>query len=153
MESIIVYIINTFTFTKLKTLLSIIFSYAVIAIWWYDKMVEAMYVLLFMDFALWFIYAWINNKLSKKKMQLWLVKLMTYSLALIVFNYAQTVTMWANIMGVWIREFWIWYLAINEALSCLKHLWDLWVPIPTWLIAKLENYRDNLEMKDLSDKK
>lgn len=75
-------------------------------------------------------------------MQLGIVKIVTYSITLIVINYADIAAMWANIGWVGIRELGVWYLAINEALSCLKHLAVFWVPLPKKLFAKLEWYRD-----------
>lgn len=149
LEIIYTYTINTFSITKIKIFLSMIFSCFCIFIWWYNKMIEAMYILLILDFILWFIFAWKNNNISKRKMQLWIIKIITYSITLIVINYADIATMWADLFWIWIREFWVWYLSINEALSCLKHLWNLWVPIPKRIIEKLENYRDNLNIKDL----
>lgn len=147
--TIFTYILDTFTITKIKIFLSMIFSCFCVVIWWYDKVIEAMYVLLILDFILWFIYAWRNNNISKRKMELWIAKIITYSITLIVINYADIATMSANVYWVWIREFWVWYLAVNEALSCLKHLWNLWVPIPKRIIKKLENYRDNLSINDV----
>lgn len=153
MEYILTYILNTFTITKIKLLLSVILSYFTLMIWWYTSGVEAMYILLFLDFILWFSIAYNKNNLSKKKLQLWFLKMLTYSIALIVFNYADITTLWANISWIWIKEFWICYLALNEALSCLKHLWCMWVPIPRKIIEKLENYKDWLEIKDFTENK
>lgn len=152
-EIIIIYLMEILSFTKIKLFLSFIFSCFCISIWWYTQIVEAMYILLVLDFLFWFIYAYINNNISKKKMQLWTIKLVTYSFALIVFNYASIATMDANLFWLWIKELWVWYLAINEALSCLKHLWNLWVPIPLKLIAKLEFYKDSLNIDDFNNKK
>jgi phage-related holin len=81
-------------------------------------------------------------------MQLGIVKILTYSITLIVIHYADIATLSADIAGVWIREIGVGYLAINEALSCLKHLSSFWVPLPKLLIQKLEGYRDNLDSKD-----
>lgn len=150
-ETIIVYLMNTFTITKIKLFLTFVFT-CFCSIIWYNDMIEALYILLMLDFLFWFIYAWKNNDISKKKMQLWLLKLITYSLALIVFKYTHIATNWANLLWIWIKELWVWYLAINEALSCLKHLWNLWVPIPRKLIMKLENYRDWLNIWDFKNK-
>lgn len=149
METILLYIINTFTVTKLKAFITIVVSFFWMLIWWITIMIKAMFALLILDFILWFIYAWITHNISKKKMQLWIVKLLTYSCTLIVLNFTNLAIMWININWFWIMEFWVSYLAVNEALSCLKHLWNLWVPIPVWIVNKLENYKDNLTIKDI----
>ena len=148
MESIAIYLSQTFTVTKLKMCLSVLYSWFAYIVWWIDLMVQSMYVLLILDFVLGFAIAWQSHTISKKKMQLGIVKIVTYSLTLIVIHYADIATMSSSIAWVWIREIGVWYLAINEALSCLKHLSSFWVPLPWNLIAKLEWYRDNLNSKD-----
>ncbi len=148
MDAILLYLANTFTVTKIKVVLSMIYSWFAYIIGGFDLMVEALYILLILDFTLGFISAWNTHTVSKKKMQLWTVKIVTYSITLIVINYADIATLWANIGGVGIREIWVGYLSVNEALSCLKHLTSFGVPLPVWLIKKLEGYRDNLETTD-----
>lgn len=152
MEAIYTYCIATFTFTKLKTFLAFLFGIFWTIIGGFTVMVQAMFILLVLDFILGFIIAWKDWTISKKKMQLGIVKIVAYCLTLIVLNYTNIVIWWINFNWFWILEFWVSYLGINEALSCLKHLWNLWVPIPIWIIKKLENYKENLEMKDLSSK-
>lgn len=147
-NTIVIYLMQTFSITKIKIFLSLLFSYFCVTIWWYNQIVEAMYVLLILDFLFWFIHAWKENHISKKKMQLGTLKLIMYSFALIVFNYASIATWDIKIYWIWIRELWVAYLAINETLSCLKHLWNLWVPIPRKLIKKLEWYKENLDIGD-----
>ena len=148
MEAIITYLLQTFTITKLKVILSVLYSWFAYMVGGVDLMVQSMYVLLMLDFVLGFMVAWQSHTISKKKMQLGIVKILTYSMTLIVIHYADIATLSADIAGVWIREIWVWYLAINEALSCLKHLSTFGVPLPKWLIQKLEGYRDNLDSKD-----
>lgn len=148
MEATMLYLMQTFTITKFKMFLSVLYSWFAYLVWGIDLMVQSMYALLILDFALWFMVAWQSHTISKKKMQLWIVKILTYSVTLIVIHYADIATLSADIAWVWIREIWVWYLAINEALSCLKHLTSFWVPLPKWLILKLEGYRDNLDSKD-----
>ena len=148
MESTIAYLIHTFSITKLKVFLSVLYSWFSYVIGGFDLMVQSMYVLLMLDFVLGFINAWQSHTISKKKMQLGIVKILTYSITLIVIHYADIATLSADIAWVGIREIGVGYLAINEALSCLKHLTSFWVPLPKWLIQKLEGYRDNLDSKD-----
>jgi len=148
MESIIAYLINTFTITKAKVWLSILYSWFSYLIGGFDSMVQGLYILLFLDFFLGFTNAWQTHTISKKKMQLGIVKIIAYSLTLIVIHYADMATLSADILGLGIREFGVGYLAINEALSCLKYLTGFWVPLPKWLIQRLELYRDNLNAKD-----
>lgn len=148
MEAIIAYLVQTFSITKLKIALSVLYSWFAYLIGWIDLMVQSMYVLLIIDFMLGFVSAWKTHTVSKKKMQLWIVKIITYSITLIVIHYADIATMSADIFWVWIREIGVWYLAVNEALSCLKHLSSFGVPLPKSLILKLEWYRDNLNSAD-----
>lgn len=148
MESIIAYLLNTFTVTKAKVILSVIYSWFSYMIWGYTLLVESMYVLLIIDFILGFNRAWVTHTLSRKKMQLWIVKIISYSVTLIVINYADIATLHANIMGIGIKELGVAYLAVNEALSCSKHLSLIWVPLPMGVVKKLELYRDNLNSAD-----
>lgn len=62
-----------------------------------DLMVQSMYMLLMLDFFLGFMVAWQSQKISKKKMQLGIVKILTYSITLIVIHYADIATMSADI--------------------------------------------------------
>ena len=149
MEAIFIYIMNTFTFTKLKLWLAVSYSWFSYIIGWFDLMVESLYILLVMDFVLGFLHAWNTHTISKKRMQLGIIKIITYSVTLIVINYADISAMWVNFQWVWIRELWVAYLSINEALSCLHHLWKFWVPLPMWLIKKLEWYRESLDTTDI----
>lgn len=146
MEAILTYAAHTFTINKAKAILSILLSWASFLVWGINAMIQALYLLLILDFILWFSIAFfIKHDLSKKKFQLWLTKFILYWVALIVFNLTDILVWHVEIFGVWIREIWVSYLWIGEALSCLRHLGDLWVPIPKKLIQKLENYRDNLD--------
>ena len=122
MTAIITYLVNTFTLTKLKVCLSVLYSWFSYLIGGVDLMIQSVYVLLILDFILGFISAWLEHNISKKKMQLGIVKIVTYSVTLIVIHYADIATMSTDIAGVGIREIGIGYLAVNEALSCLKHL-------------------------------
>lgn len=147
METVILYLSNIFTFNKFKFWLSILFSWFSYLIGGFDSMIQALYILLVLDFLTWFMLAWRDNKLSKRKMQLGIVKLVTYSMAVIVFNYMHEVTNWANILGIGIREIGVAYLAITDGISCLKHLSDLGVPLPVNLIGKLEDFKKNIDNK------
>lgn len=148
MDSILTYLLHTFTFTKLKALLSVVYSWFAYLIGWFDTMVQGLYVLLMLDFILGFGNAWRTHTISKKKMQLWIVKIIAYSVTLIVIHYADVATLSADIFWLGVRELWVGYLAVNEALSCLKYLTEFWVPLPKWLIVRLESYRDNLNSAD-----
>lgn len=148
MEAILSYLVQTFTITKLKAVLSILYSWFAYLIGWFDTMVQWLYVLLILDFILGFWNAWKHHTISKKKMQLGIVKIIAYSITLIVIHYADIATLSADILWVGIREVGVGYLAVNEALSCLKYLWNFWVPLPAGLIARLEWYRDNLNSAD-----
>lgn len=147
MESSLYYILHTFAVTKGKLILSFAYTIFAYLIGGFDIMVQALYILLILDFILWFLDAWQKHILSKKKMQLWIIKIITYSITLIVVHYADVSSMSIDIGWVWIREIGVSYLSINEALSCLRHLSVFWVPLPIWLIKKLEWYKDNLETK------
>lgn len=145
---IITYLLHTFTFTKIKIYLTIIVGFIFTLMWWVKIITEALFILLIIDFVLGFVLAIIENKLNKKKMQLWLIKIVAYCITLIVLNYTNQAIMWANINWFWILEFGIAYLSLNEALSALRHLGKLWVPIPLSIINKLEDYKESLEFKD-----
>ena len=100
MEAIITYLLQTFTITKLKVVLSVLYSWFAYMVGGVDLMVQSMYVLLMLDFVLGFMVAWQSHTISKKKMQLGIVKILTYSMTLIVIHYADIATLSADIAGV-----------------------------------------------------
>lgn len=97
MEAIIAYLLQTFTITKLKVVLSVLYSWFAYMVGGVDIMVQSMYVLLMLDFVLGFAVAWQSHTISKKKMQLGIVKILTYSVTLIVIHYADIATLSADI--------------------------------------------------------
>lgn len=150
METIIVYLTNTFLFTKTKAFLAFIVWLFGVMIWWFDIMKQALFILIMLDFFLGFINAWRTNTLSKARIQLGMIKIVWYCLALIILNYTSIAIWWLSINGFWLVEFWVSYLALNEWLSWLRHLSKMWVPIPVALINKIESYKDNLELKNMN---
>lgn len=148
MEGILAYLAHTFTITKIKACFTVILWIFSALIGEISIMIQAMFILLMLDFFLGFLLARIKWEVSKKKMQLGIVKMVAYCITLIVFHYTDISVMQIDINGFWVMEFGVSYLAVNEALSCLKHLSCLWVPIPQKIIDKLENYKDNIGMKD-----
>ena len=140
-----IYISHTLAFTKIKTVLTVIIWFIATLIGWFTILIKALFLLLIIDFILWFTLAWINHNISRKKLNYWIWKIVAYCIALIVLNLTSIAILNFNINGFWLLEFGIAYLALNEAISALNHLSRLWVPIPIAIVNKLEKYKSDLD--------
>ena len=150
-EQIITYLSKTFVFTKWKIILSFLISCIGALMWWYTVMIKALFILMIIDFFLWFTLAWRDDNIREDKIKDWLKKFATYCITLMVFNHTDIALMGFNVLWMWVLELWIWYLSLNESLSTLKHLEKFWVPIPKKLIKKLENFRDDFDNKNINN--
>lgn len=144
-ESLITYMVHTLTFSKLKLFISSVIALFTALIWGYTALIEALFMLMVIDFVLWFVNAWQKNALSRERMRNGFIKIIWYCIALIVLNYTSIAVFWANIGGYGVKEFWVSYLAVHEWISTLRHLACMWVPIPKSLLDKLENYKEKLD--------
>ena len=109
-----------------------------------DKMVEGLFYLICLDFALGLAHGWKLGRLSKDKFVGGLCKYILYYTTLLcaalldmVLN-AKTGTLW----HAQFRDFLIIYFCLHEALSVLQHLHFFGVPLPEALITRLTDYRD-----------
>jgi len=142
------YIIGMFSISKIKVISSSIIWLYIYLIWGYSALTEAFFILLILDFILWFLKAWNKWEVKYKKLQLWLQKIFIYCLLLIAFNQANIVVWWVNIMWIWIKQFWVSYIALMELISILKHCLWLWVPIPKTLLNKLCDLKYKMDNKN-----
>ena len=109
-----------------------------------DRMLEGLFYLLCLDFALGFAHGWKLGRLSKAKFLGGLAKFLLYFLALLCTALLDTVIN-AKMESLWhapFRDFLIIYFCVNEALSILKHLHFFGVPLPKRLMDRLTDYRD-----------
>lgn len=75
---------------------------------------------------------------------------------LIVFNQVDIILHWlfnasmdANAMQT--RYYYLWYIAVHEALSIVKKTTKLWLPVPQEIIDRLSRYRKEIPGEKKSD--
>lgn len=123
---------------------STVISFACLWIGGRDKMVEGLFYLLCLDFALGLAHGWKLGRLSKDKFLGGLAKFLLYFATLLcaflldsVIN-AKTDALW----HAQFRDFLIIYFCLHEALSILRHLDFFGVPLPAALMKRLTDYQD-----------
>ncbi|MHC1791793.1 phage holin family protein [Solidesulfovibrio sp.] len=123
---------------------SAVISFACLWIGGLDKMVEGLFYLICLDFALGLAHGWKLGRLSKDKFLSGLAKFLLYFAALLCASLLDTVLN-AKTDALWhaqFRDFLIIYFCLHEALSILQHLHFFGVPLPAALIKRLTDYRD-----------
>lgn len=109
-----------------------------------DKMVEGLFYLICLDFALGLAHGWKLGRLAASKFYGGLSKYLLYYTALLCAWLLDTVLN-AKTDALWhaqFRDFLIIYFCLHEALSILQHLHFFGVPLPASLIKRLTDYRD-----------
>jgi toxin secretion/phage lysis holin len=109
-----------------------------------DGLVETLFYLVCLDFALGVAHGWRLGRLSKSKFLFGLAKFLLYFLTLTCANLLDRA---CNLKAAMLfhfdfRGFLVLYLCFNEAISALGHLHFLGVPLPDWLMRRLRDYRD-----------
>lgn len=110
--------------------------------------------LMILDYLLGFCRAWCACRLSGRKMRKGIVKFLLYAVGVFVVSivdasmsetFRPLVNMLASV-GINLpcpaRSFYMCWLVLQEALSCIKHLEDFGLPVPVWLRSRLVSYRD-----------
>lgn len=95
----------------------------------------------------WFFVRWYWEKdFSVQKFGWGIIKLMLYWLALVLANQVDIIfdalishTNDTNIFEV--KYYYLWYIAVHEALSAFKKLAKIWLPIPDDIIDRLNKYK------------
>lgn len=145
MDLVLHYIGQILTAKGIKAFLSLVALGLSWLVGWIDQVGVALFALVCSDYLLWFLHAWKNDKISKKKLRSWVGKFLTYWLTIIVGNLLDIVFFHKTQVDYGWRNAFIVYLSINEALSVCKHLINFGVRLPEKLLKKLENYRDDID--------
>lgn len=123
---------------------STIMGFACLWIGGRDKMVEGLFYLICLDFALGMAHGWKLGRLSKDKFMGGLAKFILYFATLLCASLLDTVLN-AKMENLWhaqFRDLMILYFSCHEGLSILQHLHFFGVPLPDALMKRLESYRD-----------
>jgi toxin secretion/phage lysis holin len=109
-----------------------------------DGLVETLFYLVCLDFALGVAHGWRVGKFSQSKIIYGLAKYLLYFLTLTSANLIDTA---CNLKASMLfhfdfRGFFVLYLCFNEFISVLGHLHFFGVPFPEWLMRRLRDYRD-----------
>ena len=115
-----------------------------------SALVVILFLLLCCDFLLGFCRAWVLDRISGRKMRAGVGKMFFYAVAVFVMAAVEhavrqsAATQLVRQSGVPfpVRDFFIAFLCINEALSCMEHLAFFGVPFPRKLRGRLRKYRD-----------
>ena len=109
-----------------------------------DKLVEGLFLLICLDFALGLARGWTDGCLSRAKFRRGLAKFFLYYAAILascllddVLNVKAEV-----LLHIDFRALMVMYLAVNETISILGHLRSFGVPLPEKMIRRLKDYRD-----------
>ena len=106
-------------------------------------LVVVLFLLLCCDFLLGFCRAWVLNRISGRKMRSGAGKMFFYAVAVIVMAAVEHAVRQSGIPFP-VRDFFLAFLCINEALSCMEHLAFFGVPFPRRLRERLRKYRDSI---------
>jgi phage-related holin len=136
------YITQLFSLKWIKIVITSLYILITSFVWWLDKTIYALLILMVIDFILWMFQAYRKNKFSSSRLKEWLYKFILYWIAMITWHYTDII-IFHNVVEYWFKNFIIVYLWINEALSIIKHLTHYWVKFPKRLIESLQNFRDN----------
>lgn len=104
-------------------------------------LVVVLFLLLACDFLLGFCRAWVLDRISGRKMRAGAGKMFFYAVAVLVMAAVEHAVRQSGVPFP-VRDFFIAFLCINEALSCMEHLAFFGVPFPRKLRGRLRKYRD-----------
>ncbi|WP_226987317.1 phage holin family protein [Nitratidesulfovibrio vulgaris] len=100
-------------------------------------------ILLVLDYVLGFVRACRIRRISGAKMRAGAWKFLFYFAAVFVVATVDGALGKAwTLFHVPMGAFFVFYLCVNEAMSCLDHLKFFGVPIPEWLSTRLRDYRE-----------
>ncbi|WMW64402.1 phage holin family protein [Nitratidesulfovibrio liaohensis] len=101
-------------------------------------------LLLTVDFALGFARASRTGGWKSSKFAAGWMKYVFYVLAVFVMALAEEAIAQSAPFRIPVRDLFVGYLCVNEALSCLEHLSFFGVPVPASIRERLREYRDTL---------
>lgn len=146
LDNISIYVHQIIHHPLIKWFIALIIVALEFLIWWFDIAIRALLVLLILDFVMGFSIAFRDHKVSRKKMMLWLYKMMIYFVWVSMAHWTDLLIFHTTV-EFWFQNFIIVYLWVNESLSIIKHMNDLGVKVPVKLVQRLESYRDNISVK------
>ena len=104
-------------------------------------LVVVLFLLLACDFLLGFCRAWVLDRISGRKMRAGAGKMFFYAVAVLVMAAVEHAVRQSGVPFP-VRDFFIAFLCINEAWSCMEHLVFFGVLFPRKLRGRLRKYRD-----------
>lgn len=146
LQNIWIYLHQIFTHPLIKSSVSFLVVSLEFMIWWFDVAIRALLILLILDFVIGFAVAFRDHRISGRKMMEWLYKMMVYFVWVSMAHWTD-ILIFHTTVEFWFQNFIIVYLWVNESLSIIKHMNDLWVKVPIKLVKRLESYRDNSLIK------
>lgn len=102
-----------------------------------------LFILWACDFFLGFLRAWKSGNINGQKMLSGGLKAIFYTLSVLVMAGVEQALKQYHIT-LPVRDFYLAFLCIHEALSCMDHLAVFGVPFPEHLRERLKGYHDNL---------
>lgn len=114
------------------------------AMGWWGSTVQALWLLMVMDFVLGFSEAWIEKRISFPKLRQWVWKFTLYSLAILLGHQIDVLILHSS-MEFWFKNAFVVYLWVNESLSIIRHFHKFWLPVPKSVVNKLEEIKKSLD--------
>ena len=141
------YSVDLATAPWLKAIIGFVMTSALVFAGLNTKAMEALLLLMALDYVLGTAHAWKDGKPSARKFFRGIGKFVVYGLALKIASLSD-VGMGTADLGFSLANLLCGYLCANEALSALTHLGEFGVPIPTWLFERLRTYRNKIEQTE-----
>ena len=129
---------------KVKSILATMIFFIEVKFGWWDSAVEALWILMVMDFAFGFSEAWNSKTISFKRLRQGVWKAVLYCSAILLGHQVDLLIL-HNEVEFWFRNAFIVYLWVNEALSIVRHMNAFWLPVPKKLVDKLEGIRNSFD--------
>ena len=136
MERVQSFIDGLFTLAGAKAVAALLLT-ALVAVVGADWLAyQILFILVVIDFVTGFLCGVKMRCVSSRKASRTAIKLLVYILLVIS---AHQLTRYAGYL-IWLEEFLVIYLAITEMLSIIENAHKLGVPVPEWVVEKLEGY-------------
>lgn len=106
-------------------------------------LVTVLFLLLCCDFLLGFWRAWRRHCVSARKARAGVMKMFFYAIAVFVMAAVEHAVRNCG-APLPVRDVFLAFLCVNEALSCLDHLAFFGVPVPARIRERLRSYREKI---------
>ena len=124
----------------LKAALAAVTSFVLTAVGHPESAAKWLLGLMLTDLCLGLMRAWVGEGFRAAKLSKGAKKFFFYWVAVAIFS--MTSAALPKQFGMLLRDGFIGYLAVNEALSCVVHLSFFGFPVPEPFLRRLKGYRD-----------